>query len=59
MGFKVSDVPWQTAGLRPSQVNAMLGNAVPVPMIGEVMSHGMYAAGIITADSFKPGASLL
>lgn len=59
MGFKVSDVPWQKAGLRPSQINALLGNGVPVPMIGEVMSHGMYAAGIITADSFKPGASLV
>ena len=58
-GFKDEDVPWEEARLTPKQVGAMLGNAVPVPMIGEVMSHAMYSAGVISADTFMVKSSLI
>ena len=46
-GFKCTELPWVKAGLSaPKIVGMLLGNSVPVPMIGSVLSEAMYSAGI-------------
>ena len=45
-GFKETEVPWQKADVTASQLGAMLGNAVPVPVMGHVLSAAMLSAGI-------------
>lgn len=36
------------------ELGHMLGNTVPVPLIGEVLQAGMYAAGLISAKTDFP-----
>ena len=45
-GFKCTELPWVKAGLSASKIGMLLGNSVPVPMIGSVLSEAMYSAGI-------------
>ena len=45
-GFQDKEVPWVEAGLSPSKIGMLLGNSVPPPLIGAVLSEAMYSAGI-------------
>lgn len=45
-GFQDNEVPWVDAGMSAPKIGMILGNSVPVPMIGAVLSEAMYSAGI-------------
>ena len=45
-GFKPCEIPFEAAGLSKAMLGKMLGDAVPVPMLGRVMAHAMYSAGV-------------
>jgi len=51
-GFKENEVPWKQAGLKTAQIGKLLGNSLPVNMIGHVLSEAMYSAGV-TADKVE------
>ena len=47
MGFKINEIPWKAAGLSKTQLGLMLGNAVPVPVLGCILQEAMYSAGLV------------
>ena len=47
MGFKSNEIPWKAAGLSKRQLGLMLGNAVPVPVLGCTLQEAMYSAGLM------------
>ena len=57
MGFTPDEVPWQLAGLSSTKTGQLLGNAVPVPLIGHVLSAAMYSAGITVSKAEFPRCS--
>ena len=53
-GFKMTEVPWEAAGLSEAQIGGMLGNSVSVPVIGPVIAEAMYAAGLTASRLVFP-----
>jgi site-specific DNA-cytosine methylase len=53
-GFDPLEVPWKAAGLSKPQIGQLLGNAVPVPMIGKVLAEAMYSAGLVATKPVWP-----
>ena len=53
-GFDPLEVPWKAAGLSKRQIGLLLGNAVPVPMIGKVLAEAMYSAGVVATKPVWP-----
>ena len=47
MGFKSNEIPWKAAGLSKTKLGHMLGNAVPVPVLGCILQEAMYSAGLV------------
>ena len=45
-GIRSHEIDWKGAGVTRHQVGMMIGNAVSVPVIGHVLSEGMFAAGL-------------
>jgi DNA-cytosine methyltransferase len=57
-GFTGEDeVPWKDAGISAHKLGELLGNAVPVPMIGHVLSEAMYSAGVTASKVVFPPAA--
>jgi site-specific DNA-cytosine methylase len=53
-GFDPLEVPWEAAGISKAQIGQLLGNAVPVPMIGRVLAEAMYSAGVVVTKPVWP-----
>ena len=47
-GFKTSEIPWEKAGITERKCAMMLGNAVPVNLIGHVLANAMWSAGLVS-----------
>ena len=45
---------WKAAGVSKSQLGQMLGNCVPVPLVGEVLQSGTLAAGLLASKKPFP-----
>lgn len=53
-GINLSEVQgWQNIA-SPAQIGGMLGNCVPVPLIGEVLQNALFAAGLISTKRQFP-----
>ena len=46
-GFYPSEIDWQTAGLSTKAIGELIGNSIPVPMIGHILAKSMYSAGLL------------
>ena len=54
-GFQPCElIGYSACGIRHSQLAEMLGNCVPVPLIGEVLLSGMFAAGLVSSRRTFP-----
>ena len=51
-GFTDHELPWEESGISKHKFGELLGNAVPVPMIGHVLAEALYSAGV-TADKVE------
>ena len=48
-GFSPPEVPWQECAIARTVIGGMIGNSIPVPMLGCVLAEGLYAAGLVAA----------
>ena len=46
-GFYPEDVDWETAGISKSQMGKMVGNSIPINMVGHIMANAMYSGGLL------------
>ena len=46
-GFKPSELAWEKV-VSKSHIGKMLGNSVPVPLIGQVLAAGLWSAGLVS-----------
>ena len=53
-GFKEDEIPWERAGLAKGVLGDMLGNAVPVPMLGCILQETLWSAGLVANNFAYP-----
>ena len=46
-GFYPDEVEWQAAGLSRTQIGQLIGNSVPVNMVGHILANAMYSGGLL------------
>jgi len=52
-GFSELDVPWQAAGLTPTQIGGMIGNAQSFNVVRALVPHVLFHARLITKDQYE------
>ena len=53
-GFQEHEVPWKEAGVSKTVIGQMLGNAVPVPLLGCVLQEALWSAGLVVEKPLFP-----
>ena len=49
MGYRPSEVPYKAAGITDSQLGAMIGNGVVMPVMGRILAEAMWSGGLVSA----------
>ena len=53
-GFKPDEVEWEQAGMTKRQIGQLIGNSIPVGMVGHLLANAMRSAGLLAKPATFP-----